>query len=44
MNALTTIKLLPTFERIVASRYFSRYVVLGIVLVVLFIIYQKNKA
>lgn len=42
--ALSTIKLLPAFERIVASRFFSRYVILAIVLVFLFIIYQKNKA
>jgi len=40
--AIAAVRILPTLERVIASRYFMRYMVVAVVLIVAIIIYSKN--
>jgi len=41
MNPLTAIRLLPALEGAVASRYFSRYIVVAVLVVLAIIVLNK---
>ena len=42
-SALSAVRFLPALERVVASRYFMRYMVVAVVLIVAIMIYAKNQ-
>ena len=41
MNPLTALRVLPALEMVVASRYFSRYIVVAVLVVLAIIILNK---